>query len=85
MGTCRDYGGVFQIGNISHQPGASIACTLLINGNDAEFSIGQGAFVGLGVAAISKLPGTVPNTWYVEQTYDVTIDKHKCSEWYIQS
>ena len=71
-GECNRIGGAFQVGNTSSQTGATIKFGLIINGNDAEFYIGQGAFVGLDVAIASKLPGSVPNSWYVGQAFNVS-------------
>ncbi len=72
IGQCSLIGGAFQVGNTSDQgTGASINFSLQINGNDAEFYIGQGAFVGLGSAIAYKLYGSVPNEWLIGQTYNV--------------
>ena len=42
-------GGVLQIGDIDATPGNSVSFTLVLNGADANFSIGSRGFLGLGV------------------------------------
>lgn len=71
IGSCNRFGGAFQVGNTDFQYENSVNFTLIINGNEAEFVIGQEAFVGLGVVIASKLPDSVPNDWYVGQAYNV--------------
>lgn len=71
IGSCNRFGGAFQVGNTDFQYENLVNFTLIINGNEAEFAIGQEAFVGLGVVIASKLPNSVPNDWYVGQAYNV--------------
>lgn len=71
IGACDRFGGAFEVGNTSTQTDAIITFSLLIDGNQAEFAIGQEAFVGLGVAVASKLPDSVPNNWYVGTAFNV--------------
>jgi hypothetical protein len=66
IGKCMGIGGAFQVGDTCcTDNNHSINFELVINGNEAEFYIGQGAFVGLGVVITSKIPGSAPNDWYI--------------------
>jgi hypothetical protein len=71
LGYCNRYGGAFQVGNTDFQYEHSVDFALIINGRDAEFAIGQEAFVGFGAVVASKLPDSVPNEWYIGQAYNV--------------
>jgi len=66
-------GGAFQVGNTECQYERLVKFNLIIDGNDAEFAIGQEAFVGLGAVIASKLPNSVPNEWYVGQACNVDL------------
>ena len=72
IGACNRIGGAFDVGNTSDNgTHAMINFTLSINGNDAQFYICQGAFVGLGSVIALKPSASVPNTWVVGQAYNV--------------
>lgn len=74
IGSCLGIGGAFQVGDTCCTDSSrSITFELNINGNDAQFYIGQGAFVGLGAVVASKLPGFVPNEWFVGKAGNVTL------------
>jgi hypothetical protein len=74
IGSCLGLGGAFQVGDTCcTATNRSITFELNINGNDAQFYIGQGAFVGFGAVIASKLPGFVPNEWFVGKAGNVTL------------
>ena len=72
VGDCLHVGGAFQVGDTCCTDTLhSINFELLINGREAEFAVGQGAFVGLGSVIAQKLQGSVPNYWSVGQAGNV--------------
>jgi len=52
----NDEGGTLQIGNVQNLDGHSVNFTLTLNGADATFELGAGAFVGLG-AGVARPTG----------------------------
>jgi hypothetical protein len=70
---CRIPGGAFQVGNTVEldQPEEGVSFTLIVDGPEASFEIGEQGFLGLGVGIVSK--GRVaPDAWLVGPTFNVT-------------
>jgi len=62
-------GGVLQVGNTTDKENSSISFTLLINGEEATFTIGRHAFFGLGVGVADNTPAA-QNDWLVGNLYN---------------
>lgn len=64
-------GGVFQVGNTTSIADSSVTFTLLIDGIDATFVLGQDGYLGLGAGIINKPFESAPNTWTIGSLFDV--------------
>ena len=68
-GVCEQEGGVLQIGD-TVENGNTVKFTLIIDGEQALFEIGEHSFFGLAVGMVDNTPDA-PNDWLVDNLYNV--------------
>jgi hypothetical protein len=68
---CRTPGGAFQVGNTTNlEERGSVSFSLIVDGPEASFEIGQQGFLGLGVGVVNK-GRLAPDFWLVAPTFNV--------------
>lgn len=64
-------GGSFQVGDVTPFEGRTIDFTLLINGADATFGMGSGAFLGLGAGVVRPAQGGAQSNVIADTLFNV--------------
>lgn len=64
-------GGIFQIGNTTNIPGASITFNFILDGIGALLQVDRQGFLGLGAGIVDK-SSTIPNNWIEATLANVT-------------
>ncbi|MCX5925185.1 MAG: hypothetical protein NT124_02720 [Candidatus Dependentiae bacterium] len=79
-GDAVDQGGSLQIGNTEHRVGHDVQFNLVVNGLNAQFFMGEQAFLGLNSGIVRRCATDKPNNWLIDVLHDVsqiTIDIQK--------
>lgn len=71
IGSEDEWGGAFQVGNVTAQTGHSIAFSLSLSGIGTLFELNSRGFLGLGVGVVNNGAGKNVNDWFVRRLFNV--------------
>lgn len=73
IGSEDEWGGAFQVGNVTSQTGHSIQFLLTLSGIGTLFELNSRGFWGLGVGVVNNGSGKNVNDWFVRRLYNVDL------------